>query len=61
MMVWGMVIPLLSTFQYPGKIKMRRPFGYATKDPVVKHVLFTIGACRPEDRQTGPAEQELMS
>jgi hypothetical protein len=28
---------------------------------VVKHVLFTIGACRPEDRHTGLAEQELMS
>jgi hypothetical protein len=28
---------------------------------VVKHVLFTIGACRPEDRDTGLAEQELMS
>ncbi|WHZ29775.1 MAG: hypothetical protein OJF51_004577 [Nitrospira sp.] len=23
--------------------------------------LFTIGACRPEDRQTGLAEQELTS
>ncbi|MFY4731074.1 hypothetical protein [Nitrospira sp. BLG_2] len=31
------------------------------KDSMVKHVSFTIRACRSEDRQTGLAEQELMS
>jgi hypothetical protein len=60
-MVWCVLTPLLSTFQYPEEMKMGRPFGYAANDPVVKHVLFTIGACRPEDRQPGLAEQELMS
>lgn len=61
MKVWCVLTPLLSTFQYPEENENGETLRVCDERSVVKHVLFTIGAGRPEDRQTDLAEQALMS